>query len=71
MQLFSMKSDMQQKAEKTTGATDNGYVQVWATAPEMAPAKSLRNALGFLSPSGVNAWRIDSYTMKFRPTYSD
>lgn len=49
--------------------TYKGYVQVWATAPETAPASSLRHALGFLSPSGVRYLRTCSYTMKFRPTY--
>jgi hypothetical protein len=48
----------------------NGYVHVWATAPEMAPASSLRIALGFLSPSGVRYLRTDSYVMKLRPTWT-
>ena len=38
----------------------NGYVQVWATAPEMAPAANLRTADGFLSPSRVRYLRTDS-----------
>lgn len=43
-------------------------MNVWATAPEMAPASNLRNALGFFSPSFVRYFRTDSYTMKFKPT---
>lgn len=49
--------------------THKGYVQVCATAPEMAPASSFRVALGFCSPSGVKYFRTDSYTMKLRPTW--
>jgi hypothetical protein len=45
-----------------------GYVQVWATAPEIAPAANLRYHGGFLSPGEVKYVRIDSYTMKFSPT---
>ena len=40
--------------------TYNGYVQVCATAPDMAPAASLRTAGGFLSPSGVRYFLTDS-----------
>lgn len=40
--------------------TYNGYVQVCATAPEMAPANSFRKELGFLSPSGVRHLLTDS-----------
>lgn len=45
-----------------------GYVHVWATAPEIAPAASFRVAGGFFSPSGVRYFRTDSYVMKFSPT---
>lgn len=49
--------------------TYNGYVHVWATAPEMAPASSFLTASGFFSPSGVRTFRKCSYVMKFKPTY--
>lgn len=49
--------------------TDNGYVQVWATAPETAPAASFRAAVGFVSPSAVKYFLTDSYVMKFSPTF--
>ncbi len=50
------------------GGSHKGYVQVWATAPDIAPALSLRTFVGFLSPSGVSHFLTDSYVMKFRPT---
>lgn len=68
LSTFSAAS-LQGFTKKKKRNTHNGYVHVCATAPEMAPAASLRIALGFLSPSGVRYWRTYSYTMKLRPTY--
>ena len=48
-----------------------GYVQVCATAPEIAPAASLLTAEGFLSPSGVKYFLTDSYVIKLSPTYGE
>jgi hypothetical protein len=46
--------------EETENETYKGYVHVWATAPEIAPASSFRHGLGFFSPSGVKYVRTDS-----------
>lgn len=56
--------------KRVAGCAHNGYVHVWATAPEMAPAASFRRTGGFFSPSGVSHLRTDSYVMKFRPTFA-
>jgi hypothetical protein len=45
---------------KVASTTYKGYVHVCAIAPAVAPAANLPTALGSLSPSGVNIWRIDS-----------
>ena len=50
-------------------STHNGYVQVCATAPEIAPAPNLPTTDGFFSPAGVKYVLTDSYTMKFKPTW--
>jgi len=59
---------MKVKKQDEKKKTYKGYVQVCATAPEMAPANNFLTALGFCSPSGVRYLRTDSYTMKFNPT---
>lgn len=51
-----------------SGEAYNGYVHVCATAPDTAPASSLRRGPGVASPSGVKYLRTDSYVMKLRPT---
>jgi hypothetical protein len=43
---------MKEPDNKTAGAY-KGYVHVWATAPEIAPAANFLVALGFFSPAGV------------------
>lgn len=42
---------------RTKSATHKGYVQVCATAPDIAPAPSLPKAVGFSLPSGVKYCR--------------
>lgn len=51
---------MRWEGPRGRGSAYNGYVHVWATAPDMAPAASLRTADGFLSPSSVSHLRTDS-----------
>lgn len=48
---FFVSQDITRKMYRI--GTYKGYVQVCATAPEIAPAASFLIAFGFLSPSGV------------------
>lgn len=68
--LTSGQFDTQEGDWQDRQCSYKGYVHVWATAPEIAPASNLRIELGVFSPSGVRNDRTDSYVIKFKPTCS-